>query len=267
MEHVARKERHVDGEVEDAEAHDQDEAQDQRDPGRLERVPDALQRLRGHRRRATRARRALGADHEERRDHDQERQAVEQERGRHAEARDQERGDRGPDDARAVEGRGVERDGVAEVSPADHLGHERLARRHVDDVGAAEEQRQEPDVPVAHVPTPDERRERERLQAERRLGRNDQSPLGQPVGDRAPDHREHQDRRELERPDQSELERRAAQLEHEPGLGHGLHPRADQRDELAAPEHAEVAVVERAQRVGEGHRVVPACAAPAAKAR
>ena len=51
----------------------------------------------------------------------------------------------GPDDARAVEHRGVERDRVADVLAADHLDRERLADGHVDRVHAAEQEREHDD--------------------------------------------------------------------------------------------------------------------------
>src|SRR5205823_11586821 len=45
----------------------------------------------------------------------------------------------------------------------------------------------------------------------------------------------------------SQFERRVRQLEHEPRLADALHPRADERDDLAGPEQAVVAVTERPQ--------------------
>src|SRR5581483_1149239 len=69
-----------------------------------------------------------------------------------------------------------------------------------------------------------------------------------PVGDGAGDDREEEDRRELQRADEAELERRVGQREDEPRLPDRLHPRPDERDELAGPEQAEIAVIQRAQR-------------------
>ena len=103
------------------------------------------------------------------------------------------------------------------------------------------------------MPRPDERRERQRLEAQRRLGREDQPALGQPVGERARDDREEEHGRELEGADEPELEGRVGQLEHEPRLRDRLHPRPDQRDELPRPEDAEVTVVEGAEPAGKGH--------------
>ena len=73
------------------------------------------------------------------------------------------------------------------------------------------------------------------------------------VADRAAEEREEQDRTELERADEPQPERGVGQLEHEPRLADALHPRADQGDELPAPEQPEVAMTEGAQARGNGH--------------
>ena len=49
------------------------------------------------------------------------------------------------------------------------------------------------------------------------------------------------------RADQAELERRARELEDQPSLADTLHPRSDKRDELPAPEHEKVAMVQGAE--------------------
>ena len=64
---------------------------------------------------------------------------------------------------------------------------------------------------------------------------------------------EEQDGAELERADQAQTKRGIGQLEHEPRLPDGLHPRADEGDELADPEEAEVSMPEGADARWKGH--------------
>ena len=71
------------------------------------------------------------------------------------------------------------------------------------------------------------------------------------VGDHAADEREEQDRQLAEERVEAEVERRVRQREHEPALGDLLHPRADAGREGADPQHAEVAVGERARHAPE----------------
>jgi len=98
------------------------------------------------------------------------------------------------------------------------------------------------------VAAADEDGQHERLHHHGGLGREEDPPLAQAVAQRAAHRREQQDRRELQRAHEPELKRRAGQLEHEPRLADALHPGADQRDELPAPEQPEVAMPEGAER-------------------
>src|SRR5205814_9453717 len=66
------------------------------------------------------------------------------------------------------------------------------------------------------------------------------------VGERAREERQHEHRRELQRAHEPETERGVGQLEHQPRLRDRLHPRPDERDELAREEEAEIAMTERA---------------------
>jgi hypothetical protein len=161
--------------------------------------------------------------------------------------RDEQPRQRRPHDAGGVEHAGVERDRVHEVALADHLDEERLARRHVDRVGDAIDKGQDRHVPVLDVAELHEGGEAERLYEQHGLAGDDEPALRQAVGEGAGDERQQQHRRELQRADETETERRVGELEHEPGLGHRLHPGADERDELRNPEQTKVPVPERAQ--------------------
>ena len=63
-----------------------------------------------------------------------------------------------------------------------------------------------------------------------------------PVGDGAAERSQQEDRNLARKSDKAQQHRRAGQPVDEPGLRHGLHPRADQRDELPAEEQPVVPV-------------------------
>ena len=77
------------------------------------------------------------------------------------------------------------------------------------------------------------------------LGRDQGPALREVVGDHAAEQAEHQHRRESAHGHETERERIVGELEDEPALGDGLHPRADERDQLAEEEQPVVAVAER----------------------
>ena len=104
-------------------------------------------------------------------------------------------------------------------------------------------------VPDLHAPREGERRQREGLQHGQGLGHDDQLAAGKAVG-RDPAQRsqgEHGDLRA--EPCGAEQKFRMGQAIHQPALRHVLHPGADQRDDLAADEEAEIAVPQGAKRV------------------
>ncbi len=195
--------------------------------------------------------------------HRDEAEAVHHEGGRGAVARHQQARRRGADHAGAVEHRRVQRDGVHEIAAGHQVGDVGLARRHVERGGEAVEGGEHRDVPELHVAAPDQGRQREGLQHERGLRAQEQPPLAHPIADRPGEEREEQDGAELERADQAEAERRVRQLQHEPRLPDALHPRADEGDELSAPEQPEVPVAEGAQPGGKDHSLY--CAMPLAR--
>ncbi len=102
-------------------------------------------------------------------------------------------------------------------------------------------------VPVPDVAAPDQQREHQRLDHHGGLGHEEDAPLAEAVAERAPDRREEQDGRELQRVHEPELERRPRQLQHQPRLADALHPGADEGDELPTPEEPEVAMPEGAE--------------------
>ena len=87
----------------------------------------------------------------------------------------------------------------------------------------------------------------------------DRLALRQDVGEHAAEQAEDHHREELRGSDHAQPERVVGELEDEPGLGDLLHPRPDQRDELAAEEQLVVAVAEGAQPSDgvHGHRPRP----------
>ena len=91
-------------------------------------------------------------------------------------------------------------------------------------------------MPVLDAATPDERRQHERLELHRCLADEQHPAFREAVAQHASDRRQQQDRGELQRAHEPELEGGLGQLQDEPGLRDTLHPRADLRDELADPE-------------------------------
>ncbi|MFN8629172.1 MAG: hypothetical protein U0838_02285 [Chloroflexota bacterium] len=183
-------------------------------------------------------------------DHREEAQAVDQERDRDAEEAHGESADGRAHDARAVEHRRVEGHRVLDVVAAHHLDAERLTGGHVDRVRHAQEQRKREDVPHLHDAGLRERKQDEREHHLGELRRDEGLPLGQRVGHDPAEQAEDHHRQELRGRQQPEHERVARELEHQPRLGDRLHPRAHERDALAAEEEPVVPM-------GEGARAVP----------
>jgi hypothetical protein len=88
-------------------------------------------------------------------------------------------------------------------------------------------------VPELDAAGGDEEGEDSGLGHRKRLGDDEGASLGEAVGEGAAEEGKDGDGEELEGGDGAEGERRAGKLEDEPGLGSGLHPGADERDELA----------------------------------
>ena len=171
---------------------------------------------------------------------------VENEAKRRAEEADQDPGNGRPDDARAVEDGRIEGDRVGDVVAADHLHHERLASGHVHRVDQAQKEREDEDVPDHDDVEVSEQAQGERQQAQRDLGSDHGPSFGPDVGDDPSEEAQKQDRQELHHAQQADVQDRlipADQSADEPALGHGLHPRPRDGDELAEEEEAVVAVL------------------------
>jgi hypothetical protein len=63
----------------------------------------------------------------------------------------------------------------------------------------------------------------------------------------APERGEEEDRKLAGKADTAQQQWRVRQAVDQPGLGHGLHPCADERDQLSAEEQLEIAVAQGAQ--------------------
>ena len=196
-----------------------------------------------------RAARAAAASPVRLTNHRQKAEAVDQETGAFADHRQQQAGHRRAHHARRVEYRRVERDGVDQIFLAGHLDHQRLAAGHVEGVDHAQQAGEREHVPDLHAAGEGEGRQREGLQHRQGLSDDDHLAAGKAVG-RDPAQRsqgEHGDLRA--EPCGPEQKLGVGQAVDQPALRHVLHPGADQRDDLAADEQAEIAVPQGAEGV------------------
>ncbi len=158
---------------------------------------------------------------------------VDQEDPPGADGHDEQPGHRRPDDPREVERHRVQRHGIADLTDAHELGHERLADRHVQRREAADQQAQQVDVPQRHHAGDVGQAQREGAHPERDLERDEHPALVDAIGEHPAPEREQQCRGELGRGRQPQRGGVATgQVQHEPVLRHALHPGADQRDDL-----------------------------------
>ena len=98
-------------------------------------------------------------------------------------------------DARAVEHRAVERDGVHQVFAARDFNDERLPRRHVKSHGDTPKQTYDDDLPGPNHFRPDERRNGKRENHHRDLGADQDQALRKSIGRPAAPGREEEHRR------------------------------------------------------------------------
>ena len=89
----------------------------------------------------------------------------------------------------------------------------------------------------------------ERLEHRQCLGDDDEISTGVSIRRQSAEGSEGKDRDLAAEPGCAEQQLRVCQTVDEPALGDGLHPGADQGDDLAADEEAEIAVAEGAERV------------------
>ncbi len=157
-------------------------------------------------------------------------------------------GDCRADDARAVEHGRVQGDGIHQVFAADHVDEECLPRGNVERIDHTESGGQHHDLPHLDAMGEGERRENRRQNHRRDLRADDHAPAIMTVGHDATDwrHDEHGDLAgEAYRAQQ---QRRIGHAIDQPRLRNGLHPGADQRDQLAGKEQLEVAMTKCAHR-------------------
>ena len=162
---------------------------------------------------------------------------VDQEAPALAHRRDHDAGDGGSRDARAVDHRRVQRDRVEQVlAAADHLDHERLPRRDVERVRDAEQRSQDEEMP--HLDGAGERdcREDERENHHGGLRADEDAPPIRAIRHDAAERRQQKDRNLARESDQAEKRRGAREPVDQPRLRDGLHPGADEGDELAREE-------------------------------
>ena len=158
------------------------------------------------------------------------------------EGRDQDAGEGGPDDARRVEEAGIQRNGIRQLVAADHLERERVAPRSVEDESGAGENRQHVDDPDRLQAADHEDGERRREEHRDGLSADHEPAVVDSVGDDACEQAEDGEGDEAAEGEQSDGDRRARQLDDEPGERDVLHPGAADRDHLAGEEEAVVAV-------------------------
>jgi hypothetical protein len=250
-EHVACHERHQHLEVHAGRGHETEDRDDEQHDRRVAHVAQPLPELaadpaeRALHRRAGRGEQLAGADEQQADDDRHVGRGVDEEAGGDAGHADQQPGDGRPEDPRPVEDSAVERDRIGHVLPADHLDHERLAHRHLDRAGHAQQRGHEPHVPDGDLAAEHEQPEDDCQHQRAGLRGDERAPLGQHVGDDAAEQPEGEDRQELGGGSHAKRERIVRQLEHQPPLRDLLHPRPDQRHELPEPEQPEVADAER----------------------
>jgi hypothetical protein len=163
-----------------------------------------------------------------------------------AEPCDQDAGDGGADHARTVEHGGVQGDGVHEVVFANHVDEEGLAAWDVKGVDYAEQGREDEDVPDLDFVGEGERGQDEGKDHGGGLGGDDDTLAVHTIGGNATDRRHEKNWDLTGEADCAEQCAGAGEAVNEPGLGNGLHPGADQGDQLSAEKELEVAMAEGA---------------------
>ena len=163
----------------------------------------------------------------------QEGQGVDEEDPPGADPGDDQAAGGGPEQARRVEGRGIEPDGVGQVVRGDHAGDEDLAGGRVVGAGQARGEGGEVDVPQLRVPGEDVQPDHQRDQSHRALGEDEEAALVHAVGDEPGVDGEEQRRQELQRRGQAGGGGGVVgqDAQDEPVLGHALHPGAGVRDQ------------------------------------
>ena len=159
-----------------------------------------------------------------------------------------------PDDPRGVDDHAVQADDVHDPVRADDLDHEALPGRVVDRVRGAAQEDEGEDHPRLDDARDGEREERQRRHRHRRLRDQQEPPLREPVGQQPAPGADQQERQELQRRGEADVDARSGQGEDQPHLRDDLHPVPGQGDDLAAEEAAVVRDLERGERCAQGGR-------------
>jgi hypothetical protein len=164
--------------------------------------------------------------------------------------------DGGTNNTRAIDHRGVERDGIRQVTPVlDHFAHKRLARGRVERVDDALNHLQPDDLP--HGDDVRERQYREQRGLEKRphLRPQQDPPSVVPIDQHARERRDDQRRDLTGEPRHAEQELRPGQPVDKPARRNTCDPGADEGNALTAEEEAEVAMLQGARQAprGRGH--------------
>ncbi len=161
--------------------------------------------------------------------------------------RHQNSGDGWADDARAIEHRGIQRDGVHQILFADHVDEEGLTAGNVERVDHSKRSRQHEDVPHVDAPGQGEERQNAREDHGSGLSGDHQALAIDAVGGDTSERSGEENRNLAGKADAAQQQRGSRHAVDQPRLGHGLHPGADKRDELSAEEELKVAVAQGAQ--------------------
>jgi D-alanyl-D-alanine carboxypeptidase len=253
-ERVANEERQQRLEVHGQRRHAAEEDERPQHGRRAPRIAEALpegRTDRWHGRGPWRSVQRIGPDEEHAGDHGEVAHGVDAEVAGDPERRDRHPGDRGPDDARQVERRRAQRDGIDEILARHQLRDERLPHRHLDGVHETGHQREQVHVPDLDHAGQGEHEEGRGLRHRDAVDRDERATLVDAVGEDPTQRREEHRRPEHEGHDEAQLERRATQLEHEPRQRHRLHPRADQASDLPEPVAPIVRMAHRREAPGD----------------
>ena len=128
----------------------------------------------------------------------------------------------------------------------DHLDHEGLAAGHVEGVDAALHHAQREQQGNGDVAGERQRGQSQRLDHGEGLGPDQHLALVEPVYPHAGEGRQQKGGNLPGKADRAQQQGRAGEPVDQPAGGDARHPRADERDALAAEEEAEVAMAQRA---------------------
>ena len=179
-------------------------------------------------------------------EHGEEAHSVEHEAGADTEGGDDDAGERGPDDARAVEQAGVERDRVRQLALPDELEGQRLPAWCVEDESDPAQGGEDEHQREGRRAGQDKSRQRGGDDHLGRLRPDEQPSCLDAVGHPARDEAEDREGKEAAEGERADGEGGVGELQDEPGKRDVLHPRSRDRDDLAGEEEPVVAVSAKA---------------------